>query len=44
MKFMKRITTFLLAVSLLAGVGLLGVYFLMYRGRRHVAAIYNRSV
>ncbi len=32
------------AVSLLAGIGLLGVYFLMYRGRRHVAAIYNRKV
>lgn len=32
------------AVSLMAGVGLLGVYFLMYRGRRHVAAIYNRKV
>ena len=32
------------AVSLLAGVGLLGVYFLMYRGRHHVAAIYNRKV
>ena len=32
------------AVSLLAGVGLLGVYLLMYRGRTHVAAIYNRKV
>ena len=32
------------AVSLMSGVGLLGVYFLMYRGRRHVAAVYNRKV
>ena len=32
------------AVTLLAATGLLGVYFLMYRGRKHVAAIYNREV
>ena len=32
------------AIVLLAGVGLLGVYVFMYRGRKHVAAIYNREV
>ena len=32
------------AIALLAGVGLLGVYVFMYRGRRHVAKIYNREV
>lgn len=32
------------AVALLAAVGLLGVYLFMYRGRKHVAAIYNREV
>lgn len=32
------------AIMLLAGVGLLGVYVFMYRGRKHVAAIYNREV
>lgn len=32
------------AVALLAAAGLLGVYFFMYRGRKHVAAIYNREV
>ncbi len=32
------------AIALLAATGLLGVYLFMYRGRRHVAAIYNREV
>ena len=32
------------AIALLAGAGLLGVYVFMYRGRKHVAAIYNRDV
>ena len=32
------------AIALLAGVGLVGVYVFMYRGRKHVAAIYNREV
>ena len=32
------------AIMILAGVGLLGVYAFMYRGRKHVAAIYNREV
>lgn len=32
------------AIALLAAVGLVGVYAFMYRGRRHVAAIYNREV
>ena len=32
------------AVVLLSLVGLLGTYAFMYRGRRHVAAIYNREV
>ena len=32
------------AIVLLAGAGLAGVYFLMYRGRTYVAAIYNREV
>ena len=32
------------AIMILASIGLLGVYFFMYRGRKHVAAIYNRDV
>lgn len=32
------------AVMLMAGVGLIGSYVFMYRGRQHVAAIYNREV
>ncbi|MGN1002586.1 MAG: MFS transporter [Oscillospiraceae bacterium] len=32
------------AVLLLSAVGLLGTYLFMYRGRKHVAAIYNREV
>ena len=32
------------AIVILAGAGLLGVYAFMYRGRKHVAAIYNREV
>ena len=32
------------AVALLAASGLLGVYIFMYRGRKHVALIYNRDV
>jgi len=32
------------AVILLSAAGLLGVFGFMYRGRRHVAAIYNREV
>ncbi len=32
------------AVTLLAAIGLVGVYLFMYRGRKHVAAIYNREV
>ena len=32
------------AVVLLAAAGLVGVYVFMYRGRKHVAAIYNREV
>lgn len=32
------------AVMLLAAVGLAGVFVFMFRGRRHVAAIYNREV
>ena len=32
------------AIALLASVGLAGVYVFMYRGRKHVAAIYNREV
>jgi len=32
------------AIMILAGVGLIGVYVFMYRGRKHVAAIYNREV
>lgn len=32
------------AVVLLSLVGLLGTYVFMYRGRKHVAAIYNREV
>ena len=32
------------AVSLLAATGLLGAYVFMYRGRKHVSAIYNREV
>ena len=32
------------AVALLAASGLVGVYLFMYRGRKHVAAIYNREV
>lgn len=32
------------AIMILAGVGLVGVYVFMYRGRKHVAAIYNREV
>ena len=32
------------AVMLMVSVGLLGSYVFMYRGRRHVSAIYNREV
>lgn len=32
------------AVVALSAVGLVGTYLFMYRGRRHVAAIYNREV
>lgn len=32
------------AMVLLSGVGLLSVYLFMFRGRAHVAAIYNRDV
>ena len=32
------------AVVLLAGTGLVGVWLFMWRGRKHVAAIYNRTV
>jgi len=32
------------ATLLLSAVGLLGVFVFMYRGRKHVAAIYNREV
>lgn len=32
------------AVMLMAAVGLAGSYVFMYRGRKHVAAIYNREV
>ena len=32
------------AIVVLAGAGLLGVYLFMWRGRTHVAAIYNRKV
>lgn len=32
------------AIALLAAFGLVGVYVFMYRGRRHVSAIYNREV
>ena len=32
------------AMVVLASVGLMGVYAFMYRGRRHVAAIYNREL
>lgn len=33
-----------IVVMLLSAAGLVGVYFFMYRGRQHVAAIYNREV
>lgn len=32
------------AILLMSALGLLGVYVFMYRGRAHVAAIYNREV
>lgn len=32
------------AAALLGAVGLVGVYVFMFRGRRHVSAIYNREV
>lgn len=32
------------AIVVLAAVGLLGVWLFMWRGRKHVAAIYNRKV